>query len=180
MMITDGQLLSEGWGLGTAWTAGFGVYLGTGTAPTLAGLTSTAALFISSNQRLYNLANINTYIKTTLAKTLLVDTTFSNITDVMQPGGKIVVNFALATANPTVAVSGTPTWGIAMRPTDTYPADAAVFSTSGVTHIGRIYLFSVGANGSGADVTISGDGTLTAGQVFRMPNLVIPISNLIA
>jgi hypothetical protein len=100
----------------------------------------------------------------------------------MLKGGFIFSAFSKATATPTILVSGSPTWGIMLARDGSAPVDGSqsLTGTNVWGYARRLYIFSVGATGSGADLILPGDGSLTAGQVFRMSDVKIPISNVIA
>lgn len=182
MMITDGQLLFESWVYGgTSWGyKGVAVILGSG-AMLDANALLTASTVVTSGQRLFAIPNMNTYLRTTLGRTINVDACFANVKDIMLKGGYIFSAFSKATATPTILVSGSPTWGIMLVAHAINPVDGSqcLTGTNVWTYACRMYLFSVGAKGSGADLILPGDGSLTAGQVFRMSDIKIPISNVI-
>ena len=179
MMITDGQLLFEIFTDKTA-TDGIGVILGTGTMLDGTALV-TACKNVASARRIVTNPTLNTYIKTTLARTVMVDTFFKNVTSTLIKGPYMQFGFSKATATPTVLVSGTPTWGILLTPlTSTNPVNGALCMGNVTTYTFKhLYLFSVGAPNSGADLIIPGDGSLTAGQIFRMNDIKIPINGLV-
>ena len=183
MMITDGQLLYEGWIYGgTSWGyKGVAVILGTGAMLDANALVN-ACTYITSQQRVFSVPNLNTYLRTTLGRTINVDACFANVKDIMLKGGYIFSAFSKATATPTILVSGTPTWGLMLVEHGATPLDGSqcLTGTNAWTYACRMYVFSVGATGSGADLILPGDGSLTAGQVFRMSDIKIPITNVIA
>ena len=178
MMITDGQLLFETFDSKSG-ASGTSVVLGTGPMLDAAALI-TACKYTASNQRTVFTSLLNTYLKTTLGRTILVDTSFSNVNRVLIKGPYFQFSFSKATATPTVAASGTPTWGLLLTPNSGGGlADGASVLTSKTYQI-TTFVFSVGAPNSGADLIIPGDGTLTEGQIFRMNDIRIPISNVVS
>ena len=184
MMITDGQLLYEGWVYGgTNWGyKGVAVILGTGAMLDANALLSASTILIGGTYRLFNILNLNTYLRTTLGCTINVDACFANVKDIMLKGGYIFSAFSKATATPTILVSGSPTWGLMLVEHSATPLDGSqcLTGTNAWSYACRLYLFSVGATGSGADLILPGDGSVTAGQVFRMSDIKIPITNVIA
>ena len=183
MMITDGQLLYEGWVYGgTSWGyKGVAVILGTGAMLDANALFS-ASTVVAYQQRLFSVPNLNTYLRTTLGRTINVDACFANVKDIMLKGGYIFSAFSKATATPTILVSGSPTWGIMLVRDCAALVDGSQCLTGANvwSYACRMYVFSVGATGSGADLILPGDGSLTAGQIFRMSDVKIPITNVIA
>ena len=182
MMITDGQLLFEGWGYGgTSWGyKGVAVILGTGAMLDANALVN-ACTYTASQQRVFSAKALNTYLRTTLGRTINVDACFANVKDIMLKGGYIFAAFSKASATPTILVSGSPTWGIMLVQDGTSVDGSQCLTGANVwTYACRMYVFSVGAAGSGADLILPGDGSVTAGQVFRMSDIKIPITNVIA
>lgn len=181
MMITDGQLLLETYLRSNAYK-GVAVILGTGA------MLDGTALWGAANVKYYGAgardinsgSYLSTYLKTTLARTICVDAMFANVTDTMIKGGFIQFSFSKATATPTVLVSGTPTWGLMLvSAMSTGDGQQFLQATYGQNRAIRTYLFSVGAPNSGADLIIPGDGSLVAGQIFRMNDIKIPINGLV-
>ena len=186
MMITDGQLLYEGWVYGggsSSSTTGRGLQVILGTGAMLDGPALVTACRSAGLEYYFSNTTLKTYLKTTLARTICVDASFANISDTMLKGGYIYAPLSKATATPTILVSGSPTWGIMMCTSYSsvpLPNGAACLTNATMYYYSRLYLFSVGATGSGADLILPGDGSLTADQVFRMSDIKIPITNVIA
>jgi hypothetical protein len=182
MMITDGQLLYESWvygGTGNGYK-GLAVILGSGAVPDGTAL-MTACKYTATGYRMVSVSALNTYIRTTLGRTVYVDASFANVSDIMLKGGYIFAAFSKATATPTILVSGSPTWGIIISEHGATPVDGTqcLTGTNVWSYARRLYLFSVGASGSGADLILPGDGSLIAGQVFRLSDIKIPIGNVV-
>lgn len=175
MMITDGQLVFESWVYnGEAQLyKGVGVLLGSGTFPDITAI-ATNCKYTTSGFRLINMSSLYTYLRTTLGNTILVDACFGDVSDVMRPNGTILMSFSKSGATPTVAVSGTPTWGIFTVPHNTTPANGALCSS--YTYAQRLYLFTVG---TGQDLTLPGNGSVQAGLIIRFVDMSIPLVNLV-
>ena len=182
MMITDGQFVLETFNVALG-DNGCAVILGTGAMLDGTALWTAPNVKYSTGglRRLNSGSYLSTYLKTTLARTICVDAMFANVTDVYVKGGFLTFGFSKATATPTVLVSGTPTWGLIIRGAMPLLSNGQQFlqAAYGQTQGPRVYLFSVGAPNSGADLIIPGDGSLTAGQIFRMNDIKIPINGLV-
>jgi len=174
-MITDGQLVYESFQVNT--NSGVGLVLGEGIIPDAAALV-TAAKYASAGYRMIGSALLKTHLKTTLARNIIFDGAFADVNDVPVKGGYLQFSFSKSNAAPTALLTGTPTWGMILRPHNTAIVNGDQLLNAGC-YFRHWYLFTVGIDGSGADVIMPGSGQLTAGQILRMSDIKIPITNLI-
>lgn len=123
-------------------------------------------------------ALLKTYLKTTLGRNIIFDGAFADVNDVPVKGGYIQFSFSKAAGTPTALLAGTPTWGMIVRYNNQTMANGeqALNSAANFRHW---YLFTVGIDGSGADVILPGSGTLSAGQILRLSDIKIPVTNII-
>jgi hypothetical protein len=175
MMITDGQLLYESFTCTTA-TKGAGLVLGTGTMPDGTALMTACKYTATAGQRLVQ--GLNTYIRTTLGLTVLVDTSMNDVADIIYKG-TMRWGFSKSQALTVASASGTPTWGMIMRPNTNASALTNGASILTQTYQRHLVIFSVGVAGSGADMILPGSGMITANQIVRLNDVIIPLSNVI-
>ena len=174
-IVTDGQLMYEGFHALMA--AGTGVILGDGDIPDAAALV-TACKYTSTGWRMLYLSLLKTYLKTTLGRNIIFDGAYADVTDVPVKGGYLQFNFSKSAGTPAALLSGTPTWGMLLRPHNTSVTHGQQMLNLDA-HIRRWYIFSAGVSGSGADVILPGDGHLDAGQILRLSDIKIPITNIV-
>lgn len=169
-MITDGQFAYETGMLNYGRCA---LVLCDGAVPDFDALV-TACKFPYQYYRCFSGAALKTYIQTTLARNVLLSTTFKT-NMLVKKGGKLSFAFSTAAENPIALLDGTPTWGIlAVRApdvTDFVSTTAKAFGLIG---------FTVGAKGSGAEMELSSaSGLLTKDQIVKVRDLTITLSSLV-
>ena len=174
-IVTDGQLMYEGFHADMV--AGTGVILGDGDIPDAAALV-TACKYTSTGGRMLSTSLLKTYLKTTLGRNIIFDGAYADVTDVPVKGGYLQFNFSKSAGTPAALLSGTPTWGLLLRPHNVAVTHGQqMLNLSG--YFRRWYIFSAGVSGSGADVILPGDGHLDAGQILRLSDIKIPITNIV-
>lgn len=178
MMITDGQILYESF-ISNGATKGAGLVLGTGTIPDATALMTACKYVATANQRLLNTSTLSTYLRSTLGLTILYDACFAEVTDIVYKG-TMIWGFSRTQSQAAALASGVPTWGIIMRCNHNAntPTNGALTST--LTYARHPVIFSLGVAGSGADMILPGDGSVTAGQIVRLNDVVIQLSNVIS
>lgn len=185
MIVTDGQLAWEAMACSPSASAGLGVgvLMGSGALPDLTAmhtaLKSSNSSWAAGRRELGNGQAIGNYLKTTLARTLFVDVVFTDVGEHMIPNGYILYNFSKSAVAPLISVSGTPTWCMLFRPALGVSVSVTQFTSDTSLFWRHACVFSVGAPASGAEMILPGSGSVTAGQVFRLSDLAIPISNLL-
>ena len=174
-IVTDGQLMYEGFH--ASMEAGTGVILCDGDIPDAAALV-TACKYASAGFRMLNPGLLKTYLKTTLGRNIIFDGAYADVTDVPVKGGYLQFNFSKSAGTPAALLSGTPTWGMLLRPHNTSVTHGQqMLNFTG--YFRRWYIFSAGVSGSGADVILPGDGHLDAGKILRLSDIKIPITNIV-